>query len=297
MPDGLELYLALDDITEDGWLGRIRADWERLDLPAGFVTIVEGPLRGLDGAYFDATSFSQENQALLQRLVIAGVSLHADAVNIHAIAPTNEFPTDYETANRLARQAALPLIRYYASICVTHGLIPLVENIPPVARMRENSWVYSTLGMSADDLTWLCARVRGLGVTLDTSHAGLYVNAAVGAGDETDHELDPLVAALEQTPEAGELRRIPDATDRLLWYADALDGLVESVHVSNARGLTGEGLPYGEGDFDLDRVTQHLARKASWLVTETLEPDHDRATLMRDAQSRVIRVLAGMADG
>ena len=63
-----------------------------------------------------------------------------------------------------------------------------------------------------------------------------------------------------------------------------------NVHVANATGLLGEGAPYGEGDADLDPVIARLCGLARYIVTETLEPDPDRATLMRDAQARILDV-------
>jgi len=53
-------------------------------------------------------------------------------------------------------------------------------------------------------------------------------------------------------------------------------------------GLLGEGLPYGDGDFDLDQALGSLSDAVPYWVTETLEPDPTRATGMRDAQSRLI---------
>ena len=59
------------------------------------------------------------------------------------------------------------------------------------------------------------------------------------------------------------------------------------MHVSNATGLLGEGLPYGEGDMDLDPLIARLAGLARYLITETIEPDHDKARFMRQAQAQM----------
>jgi sugar phosphate isomerase/epimerase len=292
MPDGVELYLAVEDVSGDDWLARLHAVWGSLSLPAEFAVVVEGPLRGLDGAYFDLTADSEPNRELVRRLVTAAGALGAAAVNVHAIAPTGVFPAEYLAANAAAREAALPLLRFLAGECLARGVTPLIENIPPVARMREESWTYTSLGMSAEDARWLCDRVDGVRVTLDLSHAGLYVNAATGAADPDEAELKPLVRALSGTREAAVLAGLSDPTTRLAWFADELGGLVYNVHVSNARGLLGEGLPYGEGDFDLDAVLPRLARSMRFVVTETLEPDPDRAVFMRDARTRIRRILA-----
>ena len=46
-----------------------------------------------------------------------------------------------------------------------------------------------------------------------------------------------------------------------------------------------------EGRFDLDAAVPLLAAHARYLVTETLEPDNDRAVHMREAQARIAAAL------
>ncbi len=47
---------------------------------------------------------------------------------------------------------------------------------------------------------------------------------------------------------------------------------------------------------DLDRLTARLSRLARYLITETLEPDHDVALFMREAQARLTAARAASAD-
>jgi hypothetical protein len=68
---------------------------------------------------------------------------------------------------------------------------------------------------------------------------------------------------------------------------DCLSDRLFEVHVSNATGLLGEGLPYDEGDMNLDPLIARLAGLARYLITETLEPDHDEARFMRQAQAQM----------
>jgi hypothetical protein len=58
-------------------------------------------------------------------------------------------------------------------------------------------------------------------------------------------------------------------------------------HVANAAGLLGEALPYADGELNLDPFMRFLATKIEYLVTETLEPDNNRARFMREAQGRI----------
>src|SRR3954462_11953037 len=68
LPEGLELYLDGQDVAtaeaRQGVVDRLRA----YDLPADFALVVEGPIRGLDGEYFDLADQRPANYELLDRL-------------------------------------------------------------------------------------------------------------------------------------------------------------------------------------------------------------------------------------
>jgi hypothetical protein len=154
--------------------------------------------------------------------------------------------------------------------------------------MRESSFYFSSIGLAAEDLAWICERVPGLRATLDLSHAGLYVNChrfarqRLAAPDTSDGAYEQLYRYVRELP----------AVDDLLGYAEPLAGQLETVHVANASGLLGEGAPYDQGDFDLDRAVSSLAGRARYFVTETLERDHDRAIEMRRALEAMRAVLS-----
>jgi hypothetical protein len=67
---------------------------------------------------------------------------------------------------------------------------------------------------------------------------------------------------------------------------------VVSVHVSNAAGLLDEGLPYEQGDADLDAAVRQLAGRARFFVTEPLDVDEDHAVLKRAMQARLRALLS-----
>jgi len=290
-PEGLELYLDAQDLQGDGWLSRIVDLMGRYARPEGFVILVEGPVRSLDGSFFDLTRDTEASRELVRRVAALGRALGAKAANVHVIAPRAS-PADFDEARRAeALRGALPLLREYARVCLDAGMRPLVENIPPVARQRESAYMYTPIGVAAEDLVWLAREVPHLGVTLDLSHAQLYLNALRMPEEAAPAEVAPLLRRL----------RRQGGVATLEGYADALAESLVNVHVSNASGLLGEGLPYGEGDADLDAVVGRLLGMADYLVTETLEPDPDRAVNMRDAQARMTNVrdrrVRGTTDG
>ena len=317
LPEGLELYLDGQDVATAEARQRVVELMRGYVLPPDFVVVVEGPIRGLDGEYFDLAELRPANFELLERLAEMSAAVGATGLVIHAIVPRLHLAWDpAEREEVFAR--CLSLLRAYVTAAQAHGLVPTLENVPPVLRMREARYLYTPVGMSPEDMVRFLDTVPGLQATLDVSHAQLYVNArqqaelrslakepsppalsswaraldglpsapARGAGSEGADPVEMLYAYLRHLPPIASVER----------FVDCLGDRLFEVHVSNATGLLGEGLPYGEGDMDLDRLTARLSRLARYLITETLEPDHDAAVFMREAQARLAAARAASAE-
>src|SRR6476660_1252357 len=102
-PDGLELYLDTADLIDEAAMDAVVANLEARGLPRGFVLLIEGPIRSLDGECFDLARRAEVDRELVRRLARLARRIEARAVNVHVIAPTAE-------ANGLtleARRAAL----------------------------------------------------------------------------------------------------------------------------------------------------------------------------------------------
>lgn len=284
-PDGLELYLDLADLASVEAMDGVVARIEACELPDDFTLLVEGPIRSLDGEFFDLSRDSDADRELSRRIVDLSRRIGALGANIHAIAPSAD-PGALTAENRAAiLDRAIGPARVFADLAHDAAVVPTVENIPPILRMRESGFYYSAIGMPPSDLAELVAHVAGLQVVFDTSHAQLYLNARRGV-EEAVPDLD-----------VESLRRFaadPDGPDTLDEYLDMLPATFW-CQVSNAAGLLGEGLPYGEGDINLDALIPRLVERARYIVIETLEPDHEHAVHMRDAQARMLRVLDRVA--
>jgi len=281
-PDGLELYLDARDIGSTDWLPRLHAIMAAAPaVSARFQYIVEGPIRSLDGAFFDVTRGAPADEEALVRLTRFGGELGASVAVIHLIAPTSD-PAALASAERAGwLTRTLPLLRRYVTLCHDAGLTPTIENIPPIAQMREGAATFSAVGVEPEDLLWCCQEVPGLGITFDTSHAGLHLEAVAADPSAVPSVLRPAVESYRAT---ATVRTLDDWLDKIApWLVNC--------HISNAAGLLGEGLPYTEGRYDLDALLPRLAATTRFIVTETLEPDNDRATLMRDAQRRIAAIL------
>jgi sugar phosphate isomerase/epimerase len=283
-PAGLELYLDTADLATTDAMDGVVANLEACQLPSDFVLLVEGPIRSLDGEFFDLTRDSEADRELTRRIVGLSRRIGARGANVHAIAPDAE-PAGLTLENRarLLDRAFGPL-RFFADVALDAGIVPTIENMPPILRMRESGYYYSAIGMPPQDMVALAQAVPGVKVILDTSHAQLYLNVRRGIEEAVPgQDLGPLRRFVAEAP----------GVDTIDDYVDVLGETVIASHVANAAGLLGEGLAYGEGDLDLDRLLPKLARQVAYLVTETLEPDNNRADLMREARERALRALNG----
>ncbi len=280
--EGLELYLDRADIEDPESPEAIRRVVERTlaRFSGPLSLLVEGPVRSLDGQFFDLSADSPANRETLRRVARAGKAIGATAMCIHLIAPRTDLRiSPIERGDALARCATLT--RFYVELCEDHLLLPTVENIPPIGRMRESAFMTSPVGIIAEDFLDLCARVPGTRVTFDTSHASLLLN---------------LLADTPPEPRYANLRRdllgLTGAHSAVA-YLEALGSLTVSAHVSDARGVLGEGLEYGAGDAPLDAMMAPLFRRCASIVAEVLEPDPHLSPAMR----RTARILQALRDG
>jgi hypothetical protein len=277
-PDGLELYLAAADLRDvDGLVERLRS----ANVPEHFVWLIEGPVDSLDGADFDVTRESAADRDVVERLGDVARRIGAKAVNIHVIAPDS----DVERLNLDCRaellERAVPFLADFVAIMQAADAVPTVEHMPPILRMRRRDFAFTPIGMASQDFWFLCERVPGLRTLVDTSHAGLYLNARRLPPDRSYAWSAPLRAYLDQLP--------PEPAE-LVGFMSGLPHL-ENAQVSNAAGILGEGLAYAEGDFDLDPAIRWLAEHVKHIVTETLEADNDSAVNMRAALRRMRKAL------
>jgi len=284
VPDGLELYLDTADLATAEAMDDVVANLEGCHLASNFVLLVEGPIRSLDGEFFDLTRDSEADRELTRRIIDLSRRIGARGANVHAIAPDAEpGGLTLENRARLLDRALGPL-RFFADLALGAGIVPTIENMPPILRMRESGFYYSAIGMPPQDMTKLAKAVPGVRVILDTSHAQLYLNVRHGVQEEVPGQnLGPLRQFVAEAP----------GVDSIDEYVDVLGDTVIASHVANAAGLLGEGLPYGQGDIALDRLLPRLARQVPYLVTETLESDNNRADLMREARERALLALNG----
>jgi nucleoside-diphosphate-sugar epimerase len=267
---GLELALMPGDVADDAALRRAVDETLGATEDRGLTLAAEAPVSWPSGAFVNVERLTDEARACIERCAEFAAAIGSSVLTLHLYAPLP--PDEFRDRGRLDEDGVAHFLRFYAETCVDRGVRPLVENVPPVLRMRVDGFFLSELGGHWRDLLWARGLAPELGFTLDTSHAGLFRRFAAALpslfGLASDEELD------------------------LARYAEELGPHMVVAHVSDAHGLLGEGLPYGSGELDLDPVVARLAHVARYIVAEIAEPDPVRSPDMKRAYRAIERAAA-----
>ena len=267
---GLELALMPADVADDESLARAVEAVRRATDDAGLALTAEAPVSWPSGAFVRVDRLTDEARACIERSADFATAIGSPVLTIHLYAPLA--PDEFRTAPPLDEEAVQAFLEFFAATCHAREVIPLIENVPPVLRMRVGGVFLSQVGGHWRDLRRWHARVPALRFTFDTSHAGLFRSFAAAYpslfGLESDEEL--------------ELGR----------YVEELAPSLEVAHVSDAHGLLGEGLPLGDGELDLDPVIRRLGELCRFVVAEVNEPDPARSPAMKGGYRRIERALA-----
>jgi nucleoside-diphosphate-sugar epimerase/sugar phosphate isomerase/epimerase len=272
---GIELCLAPRDVESDDRIAAV-IEAARGALPErDFAVTAEAPVSWPSGAHVRVDRLDDEARAGIERSARFAAGVRSPVLTIHLFTPQS--PDDFRSAWRpdgagVDEHEVERFLRFFAEACGRCGVAPLVENVPPILRMRTGGVYLSPVGGHWRDLLEWRERIPELGFTLDTSHAALFRAFAVayptlfGVGDPDDLDLGR--------------------------YVEELGPAAEVAHVSNAHGFLGEGLPYRSGDLDLDPVVRRLAALVPFIVAEISEPDPMQSSSMRAAYRAIERVTA-----
>jgi nucleoside-diphosphate-sugar epimerase len=264
---GLELALMPADVADDAALARATETTLRATEGYDLALTAEAPVSWPSGAFVSVDRPTDEARACIERSAEFAAAIGSPVLTIHLFAPLP--PDEFRARRLLDEDGVRRFLRFFADACLCRGVQPLVENVPPALRMRVGGLFLSELGGHWRDLLRARELVPELRFTFDTSHAGLFGSFAAaypslfGLGSGAELELDR--------------------------YAEELGPHADVIHISDAHGLLGEGLPYGAGELDLDPVVARLARTARFIVAEINEPNPARAPDMKAAYRRIER--------
>jgi len=272
--DGVEIALMPDDIATDDALDRAVRTVGDVGVHLHQLAVTaEAPVMWPNGAFVRVDRLDDEARAGIERSAEFAARVDSPVLTIHLFVPLS--PDEFRAAAPVDEAAIEEFLRFYAAACKSRGVIPLIENVPPILRMRTGGVFLSPVGGHWRDLLEWRERVPDLRFTVDTSHAALFRSFAA---------VYPGLFGLESAEDLD--------LDR---YVEELGPHAEVAHVSDAHGLLGEGLPYGAGELDLDPVVRRLGRLVRFVVAEINEPDPARSVDMKRAYRAIERALAGTA--
>ncbi len=269
---GIELCLAARHVASDeaaaAAVERARATLDG----TGMSVTAEAPVAWPSGAFVRVDRLDDEARSGIERSAGFAAGVGSPVLTIHLFAPQSpeEFRDTWSAG--LDEEEVERFLAFYAEACRSRGVVPLIENVPPVLRMRTGGVYLSRIGGHWRDLLSWRERVPELGFTLDTSHAAL---------------LRSFVAAYPTL-----FRLLSDEELELARYVEELGPHAEVAHVSDALGVLGEGLPYGVGELELDPVVRRLAALVPYVVAEINEPDPASSGDMKKGYRALERALA-----
>lgn len=136
------------------------------------------------------------------------------------------------------------------------GVRILVENMPPYPWYFGGKW-HNTVFMDAREIAQFAAEI-GWGVCYDTSHAQLYCNYAG--------------------------KDLKDFTKSLLTH-------VEYLHISDAKGVSEEGMQIGEGDVDFESIFALLENLDVGFIPEIWQGHLNNGKGFKQALSQLEKIL------
>src|SRR6266536_1627370 len=267
---GIELCLGPQHVADDASLARAaQAAREGLG-DRGLAVTAEAPVAWPSGAFVRVDRLDEEANAGVERSAEFAARIGSPVLTIHLFIPLS--PDQFRASGAVDVDAVEEFLGFYADACIQRGVDPLIENVPPVLRMRTGGVYLSPIGGHWRDLLDWRERIPELGFTIDTSHAALFRSFATVYPGLFAHPWD----------EELELGR----------YVEELGPHAQVAHVSDAHGLLGEGLPYGAGELELDPVVRRLGELVRFIVAEINEPDPVRSVEMKRAYRAIERALA-----
>src|SRR5215211_7912970 len=263
---GIELCLAGKHVADNRALARAIEAGSGL----GIAVTAEAPVAWPSGAFVRVDRLDDEARAGIDRSAEFAAAIGSPVLTIHLFVPLS--PKEFRASAGVDENAVDDFLTYYADACRSRSVTPLIENVPPVLRMRTGGVFLSPIGGRWRHLLRWRERVPELGFTIDTSHAALFRTFAAAYPG---------------------LFRVPaDEGLELERYVEKLGPAAEVAHVSDAHGLLGEGLPYGAGELDLDPIVRRLGELVPFIVAEINEPDPARSLDMKAGYAAIERALA-----
>src|SRR5438067_158421 len=167
---GIELALMPPHVASDDAVARA-VDATRA-VSANLAITAEAPVAWPSGAFVRVDCLDDEARAGIERSAEFAARVGSPVLTVHLFIPLS--PDEFRRAGPVDNDAVEEFLRFYASACTSRRVTPLIENVPPILRMRTGGIFLSPIGGHWRDLLEWRERIPDLRFTIDTSHAALF---------------------------------------------------------------------------------------------------------------------------
>ena len=141
---GLEVCLMPDDVRDDAAVARA-ADAVRAAVDGRAATVLaEAPVAWPSGAFVRGDGADAEALAGIERSAAFAAAVGSPVLTIHLFCPQD--PAAFRAGGDVDARAVERFLRAFADACAERGVEPLLENVPPVLRMRTGGVFLSPVG-------------------------------------------------------------------------------------------------------------------------------------------------------
>ena len=151
---GLEVALRPADVSTPAAVERAVTTTLAATDGRSLALTAEAPVAWPSGAFVNVGRLTDEAQECVGRCVDFAAGIGSPVLTLHLYAPLA--PDEFRARRELDEDGLHRFLRFYADACLAQGVAPLVENVPPVLRMRIDGMFLSEIGGHWRDL-----RARG----------------------------------------------------------------------------------------------------------------------------------------
>src|SRR5919199_6905548 len=140
---GLELGLAPRHVATERALEEAIAVGRGL-ADRGLALTAECPVAWPSGAFVRVDRLDGEARSGIEASARFAAAIGSEVLTIHLFVPMA--PDEFRARGGLDEEAVAAFLRFYAQACAAQGVTPLIENVPPVLRMRTGGVFLSPVG-------------------------------------------------------------------------------------------------------------------------------------------------------